>query len=118
MVHQRSSEYREEGGFLMQSIWSACSDEIMSCGASAGVEEGRNDSVIALLNVFANHVVLVLADLVRERPQNQDCPQSFPIVHDSASRCRFVVDRYIPCQKNFTDERRFIGERTGLQNKV
>lgn len=42
-------------------------DEIVSCVAMAGIEEEGNENVTTILNMFAQHAVEVLADMMKER---------------------------------------------------
>lgn len=54
-----------------------------------------------LLQVFSKHVVEVLADLMRERLQDEHCALPFRNVHQSVSRTGSLAGRYIPYLENY-----------------
>lgn len=64
-------------GGLMQPICSVCFDKIVKCASSTGMETERIDTVTTIFNIFLKHGVEVLAEIVKEKLQDQECAPSF-----------------------------------------
>lgn len=94
VVYRRFFTYIDIADELLQPIWTVCSDEIVRCIASAGIEEKQIEDVKTLLNMFSKNGAEVLAGLVKEILQKQACVTSFRSGQLSVSRSRFIADGY------------------------
>lgn len=94
VVHLRSLKCMEEGGGLLQPIWTVCLDKIARYNVSAEIEKEANETVTTSWNIFSKHRVEILDELGKERLQDQGCALSFRSVHLSLSKNRFVADGY------------------------
>lgn len=102
----------------MRLIWTVSFNESASFVASAGMEEDRNKNMIKLLNIFLNHLIDVLAEIVKERLQDQGCVQSFRSVRVSVSRSGFVAGGYTLCLKDYVKKGQVIRDRTQMWNRI
>lgn len=64
----RLSRCMKQGVALLQPIWTARSDEIVSCVSGQEEKEEMNEIVKALLNMFLKHGVDVLFEMLKQGP--------------------------------------------------
>lgn len=117
IVHLMFSRCMEEGGRLLQPIWSVCLDDTVGYVARVGIEKDSNKNATILLNMFAKHGVELQADLVKERLQDQSYAPSFSSVYLSVPRSGFVALDYTACLQDYVKEENFISDRPELRNQ-
>lgn len=91
-----------------------CLNEILRCVVSTKIGEERNKNVTKSPNMFSTRGVEVLADLGKERVQEQSCARSFQSVYFSVFRNGAFANVYMPCLKNYVEKGNFIGDRPKL----
>lgn len=65
MVHKRPHRHFEKSGRIVQSIWSVCLGEIVSCEANGEIEEERNKNVNIVFKMFEKNRVEALVQLAK-----------------------------------------------------
>lgn len=117
MLYYRASKHMEEGGALVQSIWTVYLHEIARCAAD--VERRRGKQNIEALTQYGfktwnwgtgssgepETVWLILCSV-------------FKTVHLFVSRSGFVKGGYTPCLKDYVEKWNFICVRTQFRQQV
>lgn len=92
VIHRKERRCMKEGGRIMQLIWTVCVDETAEHIAGRERTREKNEILTRPPNIFPNHAIDVLADLLKEKLHDQCCAQSLSSIHLSVPRSEFVLD--------------------------